>query len=94
MTQETLSFEQAFERLEHILEKLNSSKTSLEDSLRLFEEAEGLIRACNSRLISAEQRIEVLIKQRGQLTLDSQQKPRTEPFAKTAQPSFLIHDEA
>lgn len=93
MSQETITFEQAFERLEQILEKMNSAKTPLEDSLQLFEEAEGLIRACNSRLVSSEQRIEALIKQRGQLTLDGAQKPRTEPFART-QSSFSIRDEA
>jgi exodeoxyribonuclease VII small subunit len=93
MTQEIISFEQAFERLEQILEKMNSNKTPLEDSMKLFEEAEELIRACNTRLVSAEQRIEALIKQRGQLALDSTQKPKTEPFAKTQQPSFLIRDE-
>ncbi len=93
MTPETISFEQAFERLEQILEKMNSAKTPLEDSLKLFEEAEGLIRACNARLVSSEQRIEALIKQRGQLALDTAQKPKTEPFARSQQPSFLIRDE-
>lgn len=82
MTQETLSFEQAFQRLEEILEKMNSGKTPLEESLKLFEEAEILIRSCNQRLASAEERIEVLLKQRGNLLLDGEQKPKTEPFKK------------
>ena len=93
MSQETLSFEQAFERLEQILEKMNSAKTPLEDSLKLFEEAEGLIQACNIRLVASEQRIEALIKQRGQVALDAGGKPRTEPFARNSQPNFLIRDE-
>ena len=81
MTQQTppLSFEQAFERLEQILEKMNSGKTSLEDSLKLFEEAEGLMRTCNGRLNASEQRIEALIKQRGQVVLEGE-KPKTAPF--------------
>lgn len=78
----TLPFEQAFERLEQILEKMNSGKTTLEESLKLFEEAEGLIRSCNARLTTSEQRIEALVKQRGQLVLDEAQKPKTEPFHK------------
>lgn len=82
MTQENLSFEQAFERLEQILEKMNSGKPTLEDSLKLFEEAEGLIRACNARLLTSEQKIETLIKQRGQIALDANQKPKTESFAR------------
>ena len=80
MTQETLSFEQAFERLEQILEKMNNGKTPLEDSLKLFEEAETLIRSCNARLLASEQKIETLIKQRGQLALDPQSRPQTAPF--------------
>jgi exodeoxyribonuclease VII small subunit len=83
MTQETITFEKAFERLEQILEKMNSGKTQLEDSLKLFEEAEGLIRSCNARLVSSEQRIETLIKQRGQVALDGEQNPKTEPFSRT-----------
>jgi len=72
MTQEQISFEQAFERLEQILEKMNSGKTSLEESLKLFEEAEILMRTCNLRLNASEQRIETLIKQRGQVLLDGE----------------------
>ncbi len=77
----TIPFEQAFERLEQILEKMNSGKAPLEESLKLFEEAEGLIRGCNARLTTSEQRIEALIKQRGQVVLDAAQKPKVEPFA-------------
>jgi len=79
----TIPFEQAFERLEQILEKMNSGKASLEDSLKLFQEAEELIRNCNARLTSSEQLIESLIKQRGQVVLDGAQKPVAEPFIKT-----------
>ena len=78
----TIPFEQAFERLEQILEKMNSGKAALEESLKLFEEAEGLIRSCNARLTTSEQRIEALIKQRGQVVLDAAQKPKTESFTK------------
>jgi exodeoxyribonuclease VII small subunit len=78
----TLPFEQAFERLEQILERMNSGKATLEESLKLFEEAEGLIRGCNARLTTSEQKIEALIKQRGQVVLDTAQKPRAESFNK------------
>ncbi|HEX2582876.1 MAG TPA: exodeoxyribonuclease VII small subunit [Chlamydiales bacterium] len=81
----TVSFEQAFERLEQILERMNSGKAALEESLKLFEEAEGLIRNCNARLITSEQRIEALVKQRGQVVLDAAQKPKTESFQKTTE---------
>lgn len=89
MTHETLSFEKAFERLEQILETMNTGKTSLEDSLKLFEEAEKLIRTCTGRLNTAEQKIEMLIKSRnGEVAVDAEQKPRVEMYARpTAQPA-------
>ena len=64
MTQPPLSYEKAFERLEKILETMNSSKTPLEESLKLFEEAEHLMRSCTTSLNTAEKTIERLIKGR------------------------------
>lgn len=85
MAPETPSFEKAFERLEQILEAMNTGKTPLEESLKLFEEAEGLIRSCTKRLSSAEQKIELLIKSRsGEVVLDAEQKPRIENYTRTA----------
>lgn len=66
MTQNPLQFEKAFERLEQILNTMNSGKTPLEESLKLFEEAEMLIQTCSSRLTQAEKRIEQLIKAKGE----------------------------
>lgn len=82
MSQEPLSFEDAFKRLESILNTMNSGKTSLEESLKLFEEAENLIRTCSTRLNSAEQKIEQLLKQKGDVVLDASGQPKREPFAK------------
>lgn len=80
MVPETPSFEKAFERLEQILNTMNSGKTPLEESLKLFEEAEKLIRTCSTRLTSAEQKIEQLMKNKGGLALDASQQPKLEPF--------------
>ncbi len=74
-----LDFEQAFARLEQILEQLNSGTVSLDKSLALYEEANKLIVSCNGRLTAAEQRVETLIKQRdGQLALGADQRPMTQ----------------
>ena len=74
-------FEKAFARLETILEKMNSSETSLDESLKLFEEADGLITGCNRRLTTAERRVEMLIKNRsGDLTMESDGKPMMTEF--------------
>ncbi len=80
MAQEPLSFEKAFERLEQILNAMNSGKTPLEESLKLFEEAEGLIRTCSTRLTAAEQKIEQLLKHKGEVAVDAGQQPKTESF--------------
>lgn len=78
---ENLSYEKAFERLEKILELMNSGKTPLEESLKLFEEAELLMRSCTNSLNSAEKTIERLIKGRNQeLVVDESQQPKTEAF--------------
>lgn len=81
MTQEPLSFEKAFERLEKILEAMNNGKTPLEESLKLYEEAEKLLRLCNQTLSAAEQKIEKLIKGRnGEVCLDQDNRPKVEPY--------------
>lgn len=76
-----LSFETAYARLEEILEKMNSGKASLEDSLKLYEEADKLIAWCGKRLSEAEKKIEVLVKGRdGELAISAQGQPEKQPF--------------
>ncbi len=75
------SFEKAFERLETILENMNSGNLSLDASLKLFEEANTLIGKCNQKLKSAEQKIEILLKGRqNELLLDEKEEPLKESF--------------
>lgn len=79
-----LSFETAFERLEEILAKLNTGTVSLDDSLKLYEEADRLIATCNKRLNDAEHKIEILVKNRsGELTIGNDDKPVTQEYSKT-----------
>ena len=59
-----MKFEQAFSRLEGILEEMNSSNVELENALKLYEEADKLIETCQSKLKNAEQKVELLIKKR------------------------------
>jgi exodeoxyribonuclease VII small subunit len=82
-----ISFETAFARLEEILERMNSGSISLDESLKLYEEADRLIITCNKRLNDAERRIEILIKNRNnELTLGNDQKPITQDFNFPNQP--------
>lgn len=79
--EQTISFETAYARLEEILEKMNSGKVSLEDSLKLYEEADRLIHWCNKKLTEAEKKIEVLVKGReGELLVDEQGTLQTQPL--------------
>jgi len=81
VSEKEIPFEQAFARLEEILEKMNSGALSLDESLKLYEEADKLIALCTKRLGDAERKIEVLIKNRsGDLTLGPDQKPLTQNF--------------
>jgi exodeoxyribonuclease VII small subunit len=76
-----LSFEAAFERLEAILERLNAGTISLDESLKLYEEADQLIAICNKRLNDAERKIEVLVKNRnGELTFGNDERPLTQEY--------------
>ena len=75
------TFEEAYARLEEILEKMNSGKASLDESLKLYEEADKLIGSCNKRLTEAEKKIEMLLKNRsGELVLDEDGNPVTEAY--------------
>ena len=75
------SFEDSFDRLEDILKQLNDGKISLDESLKVFEEADKLISDCNSKLNFAEQKVEKLIKNRnGELELNENNTPKKESF--------------
>ncbi|MEX1012905.1 MAG: exodeoxyribonuclease VII small subunit [Waddliaceae bacterium] len=81
MTKTEPTFEKAFARLEEILEKINTGKITLDDSLKLYEEADGLIRSCSKRLTDAERKIEILVKERnGSLQLNEEGGPITQEF--------------
>lgn len=72
----SITFETALTRLEAILEKMNGGSISLDESLKLYEEADQLIAICNKRLNEAERKIEVLVKNRnGELKVGQDQKP-------------------
>jgi len=79
MTDE-ISFEKAFERLDEILQKMNEGKVSLDSSLKLFEEANFLIKTCNKKLQTAERKIEILIKDRNSNLEIENESPKTKDF--------------
>lgn len=57
---EKLSFEEALEKLEFIVESMESGEIALEDLVLKFEEGDALLKCCNKRLKDAELKIEKL----------------------------------
>jgi exodeoxyribonuclease VII small subunit len=55
-----ITFEEALQRLEQLVDQLEAGKLGLEESLKVFEEGVGLARRCARYLDDAEKRIEVL----------------------------------
>jgi len=56
-----IKFEQAIESLDIAVSKLEGGELSLDESIKVFEEAIALIKTCNEKLSAAEQRVRVLI---------------------------------
>ncbi|MBL9204189.1 MAG: exodeoxyribonuclease VII small subunit [Opitutaceae bacterium] len=63
-TAPSLSFETALERLEGIVESMESGDIALADLLSRFEEGNQLLKVCEARLKDAELKIELLKKQK------------------------------
>lgn len=59
---EKLTFEQAIEMLEDVVDKLNQSSTSLDDALELFEKGTKLTSICKNKLNEAKIKITELEK--------------------------------
>src|SRR5437870_477683 len=55
-----LSFEKAMDRLEAIVEQMESGKLPLEDLIVRYEEGMNLVKICQERLASAEHKIEII----------------------------------
>ena len=53
-------FETAMDRLEEIVEQMESGKMMLEELIVRYEEGMKLVKVCQERLASAEQRIEII----------------------------------
>lgn len=60
MAEKKLTFEQAMGRLDVIVAKLESGETTLDESLKLFEEGAKLMGQCTTMLDKAEQKVSLL----------------------------------
>jgi len=57
------TFEEALQRLEAIVDRLEEGDLELADALAAFEEGVGLTRRCAEQLEDAERRIEILVQE-------------------------------
>ncbi len=57
-----MRFEEAFKKLEKIVEELDSEKLSLDESLKRYEEGVKLSRFCHKTLQAAQKKIQLLSK--------------------------------
>ena len=55
-----LNFEKAMDRLEAIVEQMETGKLPLEDLIVRYEEGMNLVKVCQERLSKAEQKIEII----------------------------------
>jgi exodeoxyribonuclease VII small subunit len=76
------NFETAMDRLESIVEQMESGKLPLEELIVRYEEGMNLVKVCQERLASAEQKIEIIARNSAGKTAV---KP-FEPIAETAAP--------
>ncbi len=72
------NFESAMDRLEAIVEQMESGKMLLEELIVRYEEGMKLVKICQERLASAEQRIEII-------TRNSAGKPVVKDFEPAAE---------
>ena len=63
--QASFDFEKALEELEELVSSMEDGKLSLEDSLQAFEKGIKLTRECQAALKKAEQKVQVLINEKG-----------------------------
>jgi exodeoxyribonuclease VII small subunit len=78
-----LNFEKAMDRLESIVEQMESGKLALEDLIVRYEEGMNLVKVCQDRLTKAEQNIEIIAR-------NSAGKPIVKNFEPAAESA---HDE-
>jgi exodeoxyribonuclease VII small subunit len=75
---ESLTFEQALERLDAVVRDLESSETGLDRSLERYEEGVQLLKRCRAILDEAERKIRLLT------GVDAQGNPITQEFDSTS----------
>jgi exodeoxyribonuclease VII small subunit len=90
-----LNFEGAMDRLEKIVEQMESGKLPLEDLIVRYEEGMNLVKICQERLANAEQKIEIIARNSAGKTVVKDFEPTQEPEtpASAIEPQNINDDE-
>jgi len=90
-----LHFEGAMDRLEEIVEQMESGKMMLEELIVRYEEGMKLVKVCQERLASAEQRIEIITRNNAgkPVVKDFEPAMEKEAAAKLEEKGTNKHDE-
>ena len=67
MPKKEVSFEDALDRLEEIVDMLEGGENPLEKSLELFEEGVKLVKLCNKKLENVENSVKILVNNGGEM---------------------------
>ena len=67
MPKKEMSFENALDKLEEIVELLENGEAPLEKSLELFEQGVSLVRLCNQKIEKVESSVKILLNNNGEL---------------------------
>jgi len=70
------SFESSLATLEQIVAQLESGELPLERALELFEDGVGLARRCQTQLADAERKVEMLLRERGEIKVVPFETPK------------------
>jgi exodeoxyribonuclease VII small subunit len=88
-------FEGAMNRLEEIVEQMESGKMMLEELIVRYEEGMKLVKVCQERLASAEQRIEIITRNNAgkPIVKDFEPMVEKESTVKSAEKGETANDE-
>ena len=75
---EGFAFEQSLAELEQLVQQMESGDMSLEQSLKAFEKGVKLTRECQKALTEAEQKVQILLEENGQLKTEAFSQPSGE----------------
>ena len=90
-----INFEGAMDRLEKIVEQMESGKMPLEDLIVRYEEGMNLVKVCQERLANAERKIEIIARNSAGKPVVKEFEPTQEPetSAQPAKEPESINDE-